>query len=79
MSLNRASEPGWECISMHDPSGRRGIWFRVSNQNSTIEICAGREGDDWYSKIEVGKTISIFDICSMVDCLSVGSWMLNNE
>lgn len=76
MTLNRASEPGWKCISMHDPSGRRGVWFRVNSQNSTIEICAGREGDDWYSKIEVGNIISINDIKNLAECLSVGSWML---
>lgn len=45
----RCNEDGWICVAMHDPSGRRGLWYRLTAEG--IEICAGREGDDDFVKI----------------------------
>lgn len=58
----RYEQPGWELCAMHDPAGRRGLWARFSSGPdsipSVIEICAGREGDDAYVRIEQGKALT---------------------
>lgn len=73
----RSSEHGWRCASMHDPAGRRGIWFRESP--GVVELCAGREGDDWYARIAVGDTVSREQVASLLDCVAVGAWMLSEQ
>lgn len=73
----RSSQPGWQCASMHDPAGRRGIWFRESA--GVVELCAGREGDDWYARLAVGDTLSGAQIAAILECLSVGAWMLSEQ
>lgn len=45
----RAYEPGWMRIGRIDSTGRRSLWIRETD--GTIELCAGREGDDAYVKI----------------------------
>ena len=49
----RCNESGWICVAMHDPQGRRGLWYRESGDEQ-IELCAGREGDDSYIRIDRG-------------------------
>lgn len=49
--MNRAFEPGYRCVCMHDGAMRRGLWYRYDVKIGTIEICSGREGDDEYLKI----------------------------
>lgn len=50
--MNRASGPGWERVTPLDAAGRRATWMRISKYPDstirTLEICSGREGDDWY-------------------------------
>lgn len=58
----------WRCCSMHDPSGRRGVWYRTL-PDGRLEIRAGREGDDACSFIPA-------ELAESVDnCLSYGAWM----
>lgn len=62
----RFEEPGYKQVSLPDPAGRRGLWIRRTPPHEddrdalpeTIELCAGREGDDDYVKISVGDTIT---------------------
>jgi hypothetical protein len=49
MSLNRFTEPGWRRIGRIDAVGRRSMWIRETA--GSIELCAGREGDDAYVRI----------------------------
>ena len=62
---------------MHDPAGRRGIWYRESP--GVVELCAGRDGDDAYVRIAVGDTVSPEDVGAVLDCLAVGAWMLDEQ
>lgn len=67
----RACEPGWICISMHDPAGRRGLWFRRTSDGG-VELCAGREGDDAWAKVEPDGTVRGMrspGLDAIVDCL----------
>lgn len=61
----RASEDGWQEVVMRDPSGRRGLWMRVTG--TTVELCAGREGDDAYVKLEGADSGAVRDVilCGM--------------
>lgn len=56
MSLSVYNEKGWICIAMHDPAGRRGLWYRL-NKDGLLEFRAGREGDDAYVAIPIKKVI----------------------
>jgi hypothetical protein len=48
----RASEPSWQQIGVsRDPSGRRQLWARLHQDWHTLELCAGREGDDAYVRL----------------------------
>lgn len=67
----------WVCCSMHDPSGRRGVWFRVVAGG--VEVCAGREGDDWYCKLTVGEVFSERNLRALLDCLEVGDHVLTES
>jgi hypothetical protein len=54
----RSDEDGWVPIAV--PDGRRGLWMKVTP--TTVELCAGREGDDAYVKFEVGEAVSKSDV-----------------
>lgn len=61
MSLLRAFEPGFEQISVYDE--RRGVWLRVVLDAATmlpawVELCGGREGDDYFVKLVVGDVMT---------------------
>ena len=47
----RCNEEGWTEILVPDSTGRRGLWVRQTL--TTIELCAGREGDDAYVRLEL--------------------------
>lgn len=61
MSVCRCSEPGWIEIGKRCSADRRSLWARLNfkspphpatNENiESIELCAGREGDDAYAII----------------------------
>lgn len=73
----RAGRPGWLLLAMHDPTGRRGLWYRVTKDVTkdgdnveAIEMCAGREGDDAYFKLRSQQTVDrtlIEEIASVLD------------
>ena len=72
MSLLRCEEPGWKLAAMNDPSGRRGIWYRVTENTFgdtvSIEICSGREGDDHYVKLDIPASGPVYDaLVELVD------------
>lgn len=71
MSNNRAFESGWRCASLHDPSRRRGIWFRTP-QPGVLELCAGREGDDYSALLEAGCALTPNDFQRVVSVLESG-------
>jgi len=53
--MTRASEPDWTRIGRWCNAERRSIWARVNQRLGepphSLEICAGREGDDFYKHI----------------------------
>lgn len=67
---------GWQLVSMHDPALRRGIWFR--RDGDAVEICAGREGNDFRCRIAPG-TIDAKTIAFLVECLDTGRWMVSED
>lgn len=62
------SEQPWRCCSMHDPDGRRGVWFKVLPDGS-LHVRAGREGDDASCTVPqpLGNRLK--------ECLEWGAWM----
>lgn len=52
--MMRSSEPGWAQVGPLDPTGRRGLWQRLPD-DATLELCAGREGDDSYVRLSLEK------------------------
>lgn len=65
---------------MHDPSGRRGLWARITEGPTgdrgavKVELCAGREGDDAYVSFERdatsdGKMLEkILELVGIISC-----------
>jgi hypothetical protein len=51
MNMARKDEPGWIPIAMHDPVGRRGLWYRL-REGFVVELCSGREGEDAFARIK---------------------------
>lgn len=72
--MNRSSEPGYRCASMHDPAGRRGIWYRQIDGG--IEICARREGDDVHVILREGDALTREQLRELQGALSTGAWMV---
>lgn len=68
--MNRKEEPGYRLLVRDDPSRRRGVWARESK--SSLELCSGREGDDAYLKLEVGKPLGEGDLLALVSLLECG-------
>lgn len=63
----RCIEQGWEAIAV--PDGRRGLWIRVSRESGSLEICAGREGDDAYVVLRTGTKVTAEKLNNLLDCL----------
>lgn len=61
----RKDEPGWELIA--DPDGRRGLWMRQTVTH--LELCAGRDGDDTYVKIELGQEVTTRTLASLAEVM----------
>ena len=55
MMFCRCDEEGY--LELAKPDGRRGLWMRETLQ--TLELCAGREGDDDYVKLVVGDRLTL--------------------
>lgn len=69
MSSNRAYEGDWTLVAMNDPAGRRGIWYRQPDE-TTLEVCAGREGDDEYLRVAVGDTVTLSVMLSLLGVMT---------
>lgn len=76
---NRAFEPGYVLAAMNDVSQRRGIWYRHNKEENSIEICAGREGDDGYVKIQAGQTVTPEMVKAIEEIMSTGAWMVDRQ
>lgn len=89
---NRCFEPGWELCSVHDRSGRRGIWYRRINGPDqlidgmtckgplvALEVCGGREGDDYYAKFTIGEPVSREAVIGLIDVFETSSWMMEEN
>lgn len=70
-SSSAPSAPPWECVAMHDPACRRGVWYRATA--TTVEVRAGREGDDCYVSLAAGQTLDLGDVEALVGCLATGA------
>lgn len=70
----RHKEPGYVKIGITCKAGRRSLWFRENwregaNENVkevgdllSFELCAGREGDDSYVKVENDGSKQFYDL-----------------
>ena len=58
---------------MHDPSGRRGIWFRL--HEGVFQLRSGREGDDGAIDWKAGQVLTEKDLEELIGALSDGAWM----
>jgi len=57
---------------MHDPTGRRGIWFCVVD--GVLHVRGGREGHDAHAAVEASRLDpKMFN--QLVSALSYGAWM----
>ena len=70
--MGRCFDRGWELIAV--PDGRRGLWMRRSSSGFILELCAGREGDDAYVKLDIGEPITIEVVHGIVDVLRYLEW-----
>lgn len=65
------------CVAMHDPSGRRGLWFRATEEGPgeyLIEFFAGREGDDDYFALRTGEVFDERDTADALRLLVSARW-----
>ncbi len=77
----RCQEPGWTLAAMNDPVRRRGLWYKVDNWQSptVLEVCGGREGDDYYLKLELGQTVTNINLKALDNVLSTCRWVLEQN
>jgi len=78
VTYNRYEEPGWEVVDVPDPSGRRGLWTRTTKTDEGLvtkfEVCAGREGDDYYVSLEAGQELDSLTLYELAEALSGYRW-----
>ena len=73
--MNEPEPTPIRCASMHDPTGRRGVWFSVDQDYAWAEMWGGREGDDAHILLRAGETLTAERIEQIVSCLEYGAWM----
>jgi len=66
----RHKEEGWVEIAV--PDGRRGLWIRATE--TSVEICAGREGGDAYTRFDLGSVVTSQCTEAAMDCLECLSY-----
>ena len=54
--MSRCLEPGYVRIGMLCTSGRRALWYR-HNADGSIDLCAGREGDDAHVHLDASHPL----------------------
>jgi len=75
MSGYRCNEPGWRLAAL--PDGRRGIWYREVREHDVlvaIELCAGREGDDAFVRLDRFETLDSRALGEIAEIFSRGAW-----
>lgn len=76
---NRGFDPGWRLVAMNDPSKRRGIWYRPSEDKQSIELCAGREGDDAFAFFRIGETVTPAMLDGLYGIMEIGAAMVDEK
>lgn len=64
---------------MHDDAGRRGVWYRYCEEDGVLELRGGREGDDAYAELDVGRNVTEKAVKDVAAVLSYGAWMQETE
>lgn len=69
--------PDWSCAAMHDPSGRRGIWYKVERKEgrTEISIAGGRDAKEYQSTIIVPSE----EAEKIINILEVSRWMIDDH
>jgi len=63
----------YRCCSMHDSSGRRGVWYKRT-EGGGISVVGGREGDD--AEVVITDPVAAK---ALEDVLAYGAWMLEES
>ena len=71
----RSEEDGW--IQLARPDGRRGLWVRLTK--ISLELCAGREGDNHYARFNLGEPGTSPCLQAVEDCLLTLAWSMDLE
>ena len=66
-TCGRASEPGYKLLAMCDVPFRRGLWMRASPE--AVELCAGREGDDAYVRLERDRPLDAETLHRLIEVM----------
>ena len=67
--LRVRKESGWERVTPFDSAKRRALWMREEKQGDdlvALEMCAGREGDDAYARLEGDAAKAVRDVLETV-------------
>lgn len=78
--MPHGGETNWTLAAMHDPAGRRGIWYRETRREGrlvAIEVCGGREGDDYYARFDAG-VVGVGPLAMLDGVLGTSHWMLGD-
>lgn len=62
---------GWKCAAMHDPSGRRGIWYQ--ERGDILAVQGGREGE-FEAQIPIDRREH-----NLLTILSTSRWMIDDH
>jgi len=55
ISVRGGEHDDWKILAMHDPSFRRGLWYRTAGKR--IQFCSGREGDDAFASVPSSREL----------------------
>jgi len=79
--MMRKNGPGYRLLAMHDPAGRRGLWYRVVKTSpppgetalvQSVEICSGREGDDGHVVLKLDESLTPKTLYDLLAALEYG-------
>jgi hypothetical protein len=70
MDLEKPYEPpGFVRVSPFDSVGRRALWLKFDRETLTLEIRAGREGDDVHVSFRPGQVLDGKTVFELLDAL----------
>lgn len=76
--MMRIDEPGWKRAAAFDSCERRSIWYR-ENDDGSIELCGGREGDDEYVMIAPGSEVTAEIVRGIEGVLRHNAWAVEQD